>query len=148
MLLALCMHVKMSCAFACILQEVNNTPLLLRLKVAEDNYQDEQRIKVTIYKAEHVKDWVKEGQASLEAAVAITIVIMVQNHCYMFKDGCQGCHDCCTLKGPEFLLAPALGQLSTCIAVDFGPCLHALMLFAQASLSHEHALCPLLVLCR
>lgn len=45
-----------------LLQEANNQTLLLRLKVAEDSYNDEQRLKVTINRAEHIRDWAKEGQ--------------------------------------------------------------------------------------
>ncbi|KAG2449859.1 hypothetical protein HYH02_005382 [Chlamydomonas schloesseri] len=52
-------------------EAIRFTPFFFRLKVAEDNYNDEQRIKVSIYRMERITDYAKECGSMLQSIRAL-----------------------------------------------------------------------------
>ncbi|GLI66607.1 hypothetical protein VaNZ11_010528 [Volvox africanus] len=52
-------------------EAIRFTPFIFRLKVAEDHYNDEARIKVSIYRLERLTDFVKEGNLMLQYIKAL-----------------------------------------------------------------------------
>ncbi|GLC43682.1 hypothetical protein PLESTM_001504100 [Pleodorina starrii] len=52
-------------------ESIRFTPFIFRLKVAEDNYNDESRIKVSIYRLERLTDYVKESGLMLQYIKAL-----------------------------------------------------------------------------